>query len=234
MNLLRALSDTTFGKDKEVLLSTYKLYIRSLFDYAAPVVYPNYSDTSILRLQRIQNRALRLSLGCHSTSSVDHIHAESLELPVSDHLRLLSAQFLARCLQPSHPSFEVVTRDTGRRQMKETLRSKVIDQVHPYLDAPGTYGESIKSIHSDVVRDTISRQAPNRVLGHLAPPISAKGKVLPPKTRAIMSQLRSGFCSNLPDYQFRIGRSQEDLFHLCLLEPQTVRHLFDCPLAELN
>ena len=48
--------------------------------------------------------------------------------------------------------------------MKDTLRSKVIDQVCPYLDpngviAPGTYGDSIKSIHTDVVRDSISRQA---------------------------------------------------------------------------
>ena len=184
MNLLQALSDTLFGKDKEVLLSTYKLYIRSLFDYAAPVVYPNYFDTSILRLQRIQNGALRLALGCHSTSSVDHIHAEAQELPVSDHLRLLSAQFLARCLQPSHPSYEVVTRGASRRQMKETLRSKVIDQVRPYLDpngniAPGTYGNAIKAIHTDVVRKSISRQGPNQVLGHQAPPISPKERLLP-------------------------------------------------------
>ena len=41
LNLLRALSDTSFGKDKECLISTFKLYIRSVIDYAAPVVYPN-------------------------------------------------------------------------------------------------------------------------------------------------------------------------------------------------
>ena len=110
INLLRALSDTQFGKDKECLLATYKTYIRSVFDYAAPIVYPNYSAKSIDRLQRIQNRALRLALGCHTMASIDHIHSEAKELRVSDHLRLLSSQFLARCLQPRHPSHEVVTR----------------------------------------------------------------------------------------------------------------------------
>ena len=50
LKILRALSDSDFGKDKECLLETFKAYIRPLFDYAAPVVYPNLSPSSILRL----------------------------------------------------------------------------------------------------------------------------------------------------------------------------------------
>ena len=91
MNLIRALSDSSFGKDRDLILRTYKMYIRSLFDYAAPITYPNYSPSSIQRFQRIQNRAFRLALGVHSMSSVDFLHAEAKELLVSDHLRLLSA-----------------------------------------------------------------------------------------------------------------------------------------------
>ena len=53
------------------------MYIRSLFDYGAPLVFPYYSNTSFLKLQRIQNRGLRLVLGCHSDSSVDHLHDEA-------------------------------------------------------------------------------------------------------------------------------------------------------------
>ena len=65
LNIIRALSDTHFGKDKDCLLLTYKCFIRSLFDYAAPIVYPQYSATSIEKLQRVQNKALRLVTGCH-------------------------------------------------------------------------------------------------------------------------------------------------------------------------
>ena len=52
----------------------------------------------IRRLQLVQNRALSLVTGCHTASSIDHLHAETETLPVGDHLELLSAQFLA-CAQ---------------------------------------------------------------------------------------------------------------------------------------
>ena len=72
------------------------------------------------------------------------------------HQRLLSTQFLARALQPDHPSHAFITRPSGRRNMKQTLRPKVFEEVRPYLHAngliaPGMYSSSIKSIHNDVV-----------------------------------------------------------------------------------
>ena len=82
-------------------------------------------------LQLVQNRALRQITGCHTASAVDHLHREAGILPVEDHLRLLSAQFLAQALQPGHPSDDVVNLPPGLRQMKQTLRSKVGDLVEP-------------------------------------------------------------------------------------------------------
>ena len=54
LGVLRALSDTSFGHDKECLA----------LDYAAPIVFPQYSPSSLRRLQLVQNRALRLITGC--------------------------------------------------------------------------------------------------------------------------------------------------------------------------
>ena len=138
LKVLRALSDSDFGKDKECLLSTFKAYLRPLFDYAAPIVFPNMSASSILRLQRIQNKALRLVTGCHMAAAVEHLHDECEVLPVNEHMRLLSAQFLAGALSPSHPSHKWVTGPQGRRRMKETLRTKVFEDVSPYTQADGT------------------------------------------------------------------------------------------------
>ena len=120
-NIIGALSNSDFGKDKECLLMTFKMFVRSVLSYAAPIVYPNYKPTSIAKLQKVQNRALRLALGCHSKSSIDHLHAEAKELLVSDHLLLLSSQFLAKALQPSHVSHFYAKIDRGRRNMKLTL-----------------------------------------------------------------------------------------------------------------
>ena len=43
VNVLRALADSSFGHDKECLTETFKAIIRPFFDFAAPIVFPQYS-----------------------------------------------------------------------------------------------------------------------------------------------------------------------------------------------
>ena len=205
-----------------------------MFDYAAPIVYPNFSATSISRLQKVQNRALRLALGCHIAASVDHLHTEAVVLPVEAHLKLLSAQFLAKALQPHHPSHATVLLDRGARHLKETLRSKVFDVVQPHLDGnglvqPGLYKKTIDAIHMDVVSETIENLTPNRVLGTRPPLVSPSEKFLPRLTRSTLSQLRSGLCARLKDFQHRIGRADDENCPDCLVATQDTAHLFECP-----
>ena len=168
LNVLRALADTSFGKDKECLLATFKSLIRPIIDYAAPIIYPNLSPTSLLRLQRVQNRGLRLVLGCHSASSVDHLHVESQILPVEKHLRLLSSQYLARALQTHHPSYEFAVLGQGPRNMKQTLRSKCFADVEPFLVDGAIRAQDFKgvidSIHTKIVGETVDLFTPNRTL----------------------------------------------------------------------
>ena len=54
-------------------------------------------------------------------SSVDHLHAEANMLKVKEHSELLSAQLLARCLEPENVNFSIATREPPKRMMKETL-----------------------------------------------------------------------------------------------------------------
>ena len=234
LNIIRALSDTSFGKDKECLSLTYKTFIRSLFDYCAPIVYPTYSPASIERLQKVQNKALRLVTGCHTAASVDHLHEEASELPVKDHLHLLSSQFLARALQPGHVSYPFATLDQGSRKLKHTLRSKCIADVQPYLEADGSLGRGnfgpVKNkLHTDIVRKATSIRGPNRVLGSHPPPIHACEAGLPRLTRTTLAQLRSGHCGKLRDFQKRVGKTNDDICADCNLSQQNVGHLFDCP-----
>ena len=234
LNIVRALSDTSFGKDKECLLLTYKSFIRSLFDFAAPVVYPLYSHTSIEKLQKVQNKAFRLATGCHKAASVDHLHAEVEELPVSEHLHLISAQFLASSLQPNHVSRPYTTLDQGPRPLKHTLRSKCINDVEQFLDPNGeiprgSYEKTKKDLHTKIVSQTIARSGDNRVLGRRPPPINKSESHLPRKIRVTLAQLRSGQCARLKDFQLKIGKSTDDLCPSCSLDSQSVSHLFDCP-----
>ena len=84
----------------ETLLITYKAVGRSIINYAAPVWSTNLRDTNYRNIQYTQNEALRIATGCHKMSSVDHLHVAAEIMKVREHLELLSAQYLARCLEP--------------------------------------------------------------------------------------------------------------------------------------
>jgi hypothetical protein len=129
-NLLKAVSGSDWGHDKETLFLTYKALVESVFSFCVGIWFPNCKPSNIARLQIIQNAAMRLMTGCHMASSVAHLHAETKLMPVDEHLSMLCAQFLASCLRRCHPSHNVVQLPPGPhknkhvRPLKETLSPK--------------------------------------------------------------------------------------------------------------
>ena len=117
--------------------------------------------------------------------------------------------------------------------MKETLRSKCLSVVEPYLNADGvvergTSRTVISSIHTDIVQSTIDSLEPNRVLNAKPPPIDPQETFLPRQTRTTLSQLRSGHCARLQSYQYKIGSSASNVCPDCQAQPHTTSHLFEC------
>ena len=89
LNILKALAGSNWGQQRETLLTTYRALVRPLFTYAAPIWFPNAPTSGVLKLQRIQNSALRISTGSLKMSSQDHLHSKTQVLPVHNHLSLL-------------------------------------------------------------------------------------------------------------------------------------------------
>ena len=89
---------------------------------------PNYR-----KIQYTQNEALRIATGCHKMSSIDHLHTEAEMLKVREHSELLSAQYLARCLEPGNVCHPITTRAIPERQMKEKLYTKHRNTVEPMM-----------------------------------------------------------------------------------------------------
>ena len=54
-------------------------------------------------------------------------------LPIQDHFFLISSQYLARALHPNNPSYSVITSLSGNRNVKQTLQSRFLHCVIPYL-----------------------------------------------------------------------------------------------------
>ena len=227
-NVLKALAGTSWGQQKETLLSTYKAIGRSIINYAAPVWSPNASNTSFGHIQVAQNNALRIITGAHMMSSIDHLHAEANLLQVKDHSELLSAQYLAKCLEEDHVNFNITTRGRRPREMKETLYSKHYEEIRPLL-TPGDTKKTLQTVHTHYVDQALKRQGNNRVLNDRPPTISSEETRLNRQERTKLAQLRSGHCRLLGNYKKRIGKDNTDLCPDCGTVTQDVRHLFSCP-----
>ncbi len=232
-NVLKALAGTSWGQDKETLMMTYKAIGRSVLNYAAPIWAPVISDTSWAALQVAQNQALRTATGCHSISSIDHLHQETSVLPVRRHSELLSDQYWLACHKPTHPGFKHTQTDAPPRRMKGTLASFSGQRVAPLINGasitPAEYKQALTQAHTETVQRSIHQQGPNRVLGVVPPSVHEEERTLPRGARTALAQLRSGFCSRLNSYQHRITKGKvPDKCGECGGTPHDVPHLFSC------
>ena len=69
-NVLKALAGTNWGQQKETLLLAYKALGRLIANYAESVWSTNASDTSLGKIQRTQNEALRIITGLHKINNI--------------------------------------------------------------------------------------------------------------------------------------------------------------------
>ena len=161
-NVSKALAGTKRGKQKETLLLPFKALGRSIDNYAAPVWSTNASDNSL--------EALRIIIGSHKMSSIDHLHSETKMLLVEDYLNLLSAQYLVHCLYTENVCHQITKMDHPPEKMKETLFTRHNQIVLPLL--ANTNKESLRAIYTSFVNTAIDNMTDNRVLNYRPPLIN--------------------------------------------------------------
>lgn len=230
-NVLHALAGSNWGQDKETLTISYKAIGRSVANYGAPVWTPNLKPTGFSKIQTAQNNALRTITGCHKMASIDHLHEETNILPVQPHNTLLSCQFYASAMDPSHPCHYLHSLPPRPRTMKHNLQSLCDPHIAEVTDSasPLTPDRVVQRLHNHFVNSTKASYKPNPILGHAPPPISKQEASLPRSIRTRLSQLRSGWCNLLNSYQNRIDPTVSINCPKCNTAPHTVPHLFQCP-----
>ena len=159
-----------WGQQKETLLLTYKALGRLMENYAALVCSTNTSNTSLEKIQRTQNPALRIITGSHKMPSIDHIHSETKMPHAKDHMHLPSAQYLVHCLDTYNVCHHITTMDHPLRDMMETSFTRQNQIVLPLLAS--TKKESLKAIHTSFVNTRIENMTDIRVFNNLPPPIN--------------------------------------------------------------
>ena len=158
---------------------TYKAVGRSIINYAAPT---NLRDTNYRNIKYTQNEALRIATGCHKMSSVDKLHVEAKMLKVREHSELLSAQYLARCLEPGNVCHSITTMETPKRRMKETLFTRHRNTVEPMM-LEYNRKATLQAIRTDAVNKSVKDQKKNIVLDDLPHPNNDSEKDLTKKER---------------------------------------------------
>ena len=162
-------------------------------------------------------------------SSIDHLHTESEMLKVREHSELLSAQYLARCLEPGNVCHPITTRATPERQMKETLYTRHRNTVEPMM-VKNDRKATLQALHTAAVVKAVQCHERNVVLDGRPPPIGNSEKELTRKERSTLAQLRSGYCRLLGSYKSRINKDAN--LDVCAdrgTTPHDVKHLFVCP-----
>src|SRR3989442_5604029 len=75
--IIKALTSTSWGKQKETVLATYKTMILLVIKYARTIWSPVVSETSLQKLQTTQNnvlRRLRVITGWTCDNYIKHLH----------------------------------------------------------------------------------------------------------------------------------------------------------------
>ena len=102
LDLIKVLSNTTWGADGNALLRLYRALIRSKLDYGS--ARPQYKTTG-----HYSNQGLRLYLGAFHTSPVQSLYVEANEPPLGMRRTRLSLQYCIKLMcNEVNPAYSAV------------------------------------------------------------------------------------------------------------------------------
>ena len=107
--------------------------MRPALEYASSVWSPIASSTSINKLKVMQNASLRTATGCTQDTNIQHLHDETLTLPIHEHPQLHASQYKQKTQHPSHPLHKHTTYFNTPRLKK--VITKYCAHLHHTLDA---------------------------------------------------------------------------------------------------
>lgn len=226
LNVLRALSSTAFGHTRESQSALYKQFVRPVLSYASMAWAPHLAKTHLDSLRRTQNAALRIANGCVRSTTIPHLHAESLVLPIGDHMDMRGTQFFAAAAQPEHPCNHLHHPLATRRHLRQTPASyygSLRDLVPP---SPQRRSER-SLLHEHFVTCSLAAAPSNLVLGALPPPISPDETRLSRLDRVHLARLRCGHHPAFRSYEVRLRPDTDPACRWCRGPSETVPHLFE-------
>ena len=108
LDIIKVVSNQSWGADKSVLLKLYRSLVRSKLDYGC-VVYGSARPSYLKMLNTVHHQGLRLALGAFRTSQVKSLYVEVGELPLEQRRIKLALQYITKLkATPSNPAYNCV------------------------------------------------------------------------------------------------------------------------------
>ena len=107
LNILRALTATNWGADRDSLLKINEALNRSRIAYGCPA-FLTASKTQLNRLEVIQNQALRIALGAWRSTRTTSLQVEANTAPLKLYIEQQSINLYhkLKAKGPSHPVYQ--------------------------------------------------------------------------------------------------------------------------------
>ena len=179
LQMIKALTATGWGKQKETLMATYELFVRPAMEYASSIWSPLASSTSINKLQVLQNAALRTATGCTQDTNIQHMHDTSHTLAPT--ARRVTIQ--TKTQHPSHPFHKHTTYFNTPRLKKCTIfnngRSTTNIPTDPHTITTTDIKTNMRHIHTSIVSRHLAIRSNNKILRTPPPHISSSEEILP-------------------------------------------------------
>ena len=234
LNVIRALSHTTFGHSKEDITTTYKQYIRPILTYAHTAWQPDTAKTHIDKLQITQNTALRIATGCTNTTPIQHLHEEAQVLPLKSHMDMRGTHAYTSTLSPTHPLHYMQTPTHTARHIHNTPAEHYRSLYQSLPPCPQRLSERAH-IHRELTARPLLNAPPNTLLQSRPPLVDPSEKSLKREERVHLSRLRCGHHTSLPTYMHRIGLAPDDTCTLCTQAEGSAEHvLLHCPTIQIH
>ena len=231
-SVLRTLTSSKSGLQKEGLTCVYKALTRSSLLYASPAWSLQLSKTNWDKLERRQNDVLRSITGCTKMTDIHHLRHETRCIAVEAHCKMTAAQFAAKATEQKHRCQKSLDQ-RDERHMKMGLKRHLIDYRAKYgIPESCTSEETCRALHTDFVAEQITNYPDNKLIGKKPPvnpaTVDALEKNLSRSDRTLLAQLRSSYCPLVRDYQHRIGKTENVSCRKCGVEPETTAHAIRC------
>ena len=232
LQIIKALTATGWGKQKESLRANYKTIMRPVVKYVSSVWSPIASSTSINKLQVIQNAALRTTTGCTQDTHIQHLHDETLTLPIHEHLQLHVSQYKQKTQHPSHPQTHNILQHS--KALKNTIfnngRYTTTIPTDPHTVTITDTKTNMCHIHTSTVSRHLATRGNNTILHTHPPHTSSSEDILPHRTRRTLAQLRTNNSPFLKSQLHKVDAKTHPspLCPLCNIHTHDTHHLFNC------